>query len=241
MVVERDRILDAGPDEDARRRGSDREARLIDALGGALLQVVPVREGDSSAMRRRGNSSLTLQRARKRCYDGVQVIPKKASRTEVGAGRNIRRMSPMKQSPGGPAPIAAVIAVVVRGNRVLLVRRANRPDAGKWGFPGGKIEHGESLYDAVRRELLEETCVHARPERVLTAVDAFDRNRNGSLHRHFVLIAVLCTWVSGEPRACDDALDARWYELPELESEELALSFGVADVARQGLEAVERR
>lgn len=150
-------------------------------------------------------------------------------------------MSPLKQRSGGPVPIAATVAVAVRGSEVLLVRRASRPDAGKWGFPGGRIEHGEGLLDAAGRKLLEKTGVHARPERVLTAVDAFDRNRNGSIHRHYVLVAVMCAWISGEPLARDGAPEARWYAFPELESGALALSPGVVDVARQALEATARQ
>jgi 8-oxo-dGTP diphosphatase len=151
------------------------------------------------------------------------------------------RLSPWKQRPSGPVPIASTVAVTVRGSEVLLVRRANRPDAGRWGFPGGRIGHGESLLDAAGRALFEKTGVRARPERVLTAVDAFDRNRNGSIHRHYVLIAVLCAWTSGEPQARDGALEARWYTLSELEAEGLALSPGVAETARQALEEMARR
>ncbi|QCI68030.1 NUDIX hydrolase [Phreatobacter stygius] len=139
----------------------------------------------------------------------------------------------------GPArPIAATIAVVLRDDAVLLVRRANPPDAGRWGFPGGKIEAGETIAQAATRELLEETAVQAEAEDVLTAVDAFDHDAAGALRQHFILVAVLCRWTAGEPVAGDDALEARWIAMTELETADLALSFGVADVARQ---AVARR
>jgi mutator protein MutT len=130
-------------------------------------------------------------------------------------------------------PIAATIAVVFDEGRILLVRRANPPDAGRWGFPGGKIEAGETIQDAAVRELLEETGVQATPLRVFTAVDAFDHDEQGRLPQHFVLIAVLCKWTSGEPIAGDDALEARWFYLHELDEAGLALSLDVAEVARQ--------
>ncbi|ASC68348.1 MULTISPECIES: NUDIX hydrolase [Achromobacter] len=130
-------------------------------------------------------------------------------------------------------PIPATIAAVVRDGRVLLVRRANPPDAGCWAFPGGKIEAGERLEAAVARELLEETGVRAEPLRVFDAVDVFDRDAAGALRRHFILIAVLCRWQSGEPVAGDDASDARWVPLAELEGHALATSFGVAELARK--------
>lgn len=117
--------------------------------------------------------------------------------------------------------------------RILLVRRANPPDAGHWGFPGGKIEAGEPIESAAARELLEETGIRGRARRVLTAVDAFERDDTGRLRRHFVLIAVLCEWVSGEPVAADDALEAKWFRLTELEEPGLPISHDVVKVARQ--------
>ncbi|MGV6873512.1 NUDIX hydrolase [Pseudochelatococcus sp. B33] len=138
-------------------------------------------------------------------------------------------------SPPEPrrGPVAAVIAVVLHEGRTLLVRRANPPDAGLWGFPGGKIDHGETIEDAALRELREETGVRGEARRVFGAVDVFDRDAAGGLRRHFVLIAVLCRWVAGEPVAADDALEARWFTLDELAGADLALSLNVVEVARQ--------
>ncbi|MBK5934564.1 ADP-ribose pyrophosphatase YjhB (NUDIX family) [Rhodovulum imhoffii] len=128
-------------------------------------------------------------------------------------------------------PVPAVLAVVAREGRVLLVRRANPPDAGLWGFPGGKIEHGETLAAAALRELAEETGVTARAGGVLTALDALQ----GDGGYHFVLVALRCEWVAGAPVAGDDALEARWVSLEEMTV--LELSAGVYALARQGLGA----
>ncbi|MGO4398646.1 NUDIX hydrolase [Achromobacter sp. PAB15] len=130
-------------------------------------------------------------------------------------------------------PIPATIAAVVRDGHVLLVRRANPPDENCWAFPGGKIDAGECIEAATARELLEETGVVAEPLHVFDAVDVFDRDEAGALRRHFILIAVLCRWQSGEPVAGDDARDARWIPLADLEGHELATSFGVARLARK--------
>ncbi|PJE26113.1 8-oxo-dGTP diphosphatase [Pseudooceanicola marinus] len=132
-----------------------------------------------------------------------------------------------------PRPIPATIAAVIRDNQVLLVRRANPPDAGRWGFPGGKIEHGETPFEAATRELAEETGISAEPLRVFTAVDALDHDNAGHLRQHFILIAVLFRWTAGEPVAGDDALEARWVDLKALKGTSLALSLDVAEVAHE--------
>ncbi|MCE8471297.1 NUDIX hydrolase, partial [Rhodovulum sulfidophilum] len=105
--------------------------------------------------------------------------------------------------------------------------------AGLWGFPGGKIDRGETLTEAALRELAEETGIFAEPLRVFTAVDAFDREASGALRRHFILIAILCRWTAGTPVAGDDALEARWVDLDTLADTGLALSLDVAEVAAQ--------
>lgn len=138
----------------------------------------------------------------------------------------------MPDHPPIQRPIPAVLAVVVNAGQVLLVQRANPPDAGLWGFPGGKVEYGETLLQAAERELLEETGIRAIAQAVIGAVDAWDRGDNGELRQHFILIAVRCLWQSGMPVADDDALDARWVALDEMETA-LPLSRDVAMVARQ--------
>jgi len=142
---------------------------------------------------------------------------------------------PMPDQPPLPRPIPAVLAVVIRNGQVLLVQRANPPDAGLWGFPGGKVEYGETLLHAAERELLEETGVRATAQGVTGAVDAWDRTQDGQLRQHFILIAVRCAWQAGEPCAADDALDARWVALDTMETA-LPLSRDVALMARQAAE-----
>jgi 8-oxo-dGTP diphosphatase len=135
------------------------------------------------------------------------------------------------------SPIPAVIAVVVHEGRALLVRRANPPDAGLWGFPGGKIEFGETVKDAAIRELREETGVHAAAQDVLTTLDVLVRDAGGDIRQHYILIAVQCRWIAGEPIAGDDALEARWFPVTDLKPNALAMSADVDVIARRAHEA----
>jgi 8-oxo-dGTP diphosphatase len=128
-------------------------------------------------------------------------------------------------------PVSAVISVLFRGDDVLLVSRKNPPDVGKWGFPGGKIEFGESVADAAVRELREETGVQGYFNCVVTVVDEIVID--GAMPYHFILIAVLCTWQAGEPVAADDAEEARWIRIADIANGELQLSPNVAEVAQQ--------
>jgi mutator protein MutT len=109
-------------------------------------------------------------------------------------------------------PVPAVLAVVLRAGEVLLVRRANPPDQGRWGFPGGRMEMGETHLEAALRELTEETGIVADSPRLLTVLDFIEHDEAGRLAHHFAMIAVLCQWRAGEGLAADDALETRWFD-----------------------------
>lgn len=131
-----------------------------------------------------------------------------------------------------PFPVAAVLAVVVHEGRTLLVRRANPPDQGLWGFPGGKIEYGEAIEAAALRELAEETGIRAEACGIITALDVIDRSEQGDAGHHFVLIAVRCRWISGTPSPGDDALETDWFPISDLHPGRADMSIDVDTVAR---------
>src|ERR1044072_7302307 len=87
-------------------------------------------------------------------------------------------------------PIIAVLAVVLRGEKALIVQRAQQPNAGRWGFPGGVLELGETVAEGAMRELLEETGVVAEPAGHLNVHDAISGANDGRDGFHYQLIAV---------------------------------------------------
>jgi ADP-ribose pyrophosphatase YjhB (NUDIX family) len=118
--------------------------------------------------------------------------------------------------------VVGVGAVILRDDRVVLIKRGKEPLRGRWVVPGGTVELGESLEDAVVRETLEETGLVVRPREVLVVFDRIER-RDGAVAYHYVIVDYLCDWVAGEPRAASDALDVAvasreelaGYDLPE--------------------------
>ena len=111
-------------------------------------------------------------------------------------------------------PIVAVLAVVLRpiGSdlRALIVQRAQQPNAGRWGFPGGVLELGETVFEGAMRELREETGIIAEPAAILDVHDAIQRDPEGRVQFHYTLIAVAGVWRSGEGEPADDAAAAAW-------------------------------
>jgi 8-oxo-dGTP diphosphatase len=118
-------------------------------------------------------------------------------------------------------PIVGVLGVVRRDGRVLLVQRARPPNVGKWGFPGGVQELGETIFEAVARELKEETGLVAEPIETLTTLDVVERDGEGRVRTHYALIAVLAEWRSGEVKIDDEAHDFDWFTVAEVEARQL--------------------
>ncbi len=110
-----------------------------------------------------------------------------------------------------PSPVPAVGVVCLRGDEVLLIRRGTPPRQGEWSLPGGRIEPGERAVDAALRELREETGVEAEITGLIDVVDGVFPEAG----RHYVLIDYAALWISGEPVAGDDAVEARFVALDE--------------------------
>lgn len=121
-------------------------------------------------------------------------------------------------------PIPGVAGVVLHEGRVLLAVRGKPPSEGLWGLPGGVVELGETVEEAVVREIREETGVVVRPLKLLTVFDSIHRDEDGRLHYHYILFEYLCEYVSGEVQPSSDAPDARWVGVDDLDSVEMMSS-----------------
>ena len=109
-----------------------------------------------------------------------------------------------------------VLAVVRRGARILLAQRSVPPGIGKWGFPGGMLELGETVHEGAARELREETGIIAEPVATLTVLDSIRRDEAGRIKVHFALAAVLMEWRAGEGEPIEDATALEWLSEPEV-------------------------
>ena len=124
-------------------------------------------------------------------------------------------------------PIASALAVVRRGGRVLLVRRGRPPNQGRWGFPGGVQELGETIEQAAIRELQEETGLVGRDACAFAALNVIDRDGNNAIRHHYILIAVALRCDDEHVAAASDAAAVAWFS-----TEDLADSKILPDVGR---------
>jgi ADP-ribose pyrophosphatase YjhB (NUDIX family) len=106
--------------------------------------------------------------------------------------------------------------VVIDGDRVLLVKRAQEPLKGAWSLPGGVVEVGESLQAALIREVREETCLEVKVGPVVEVLDRISRDEDGRVEYHFVIVDYLCRVASGSLACASDAADARWVSRDDL-------------------------
>jgi 8-oxo-dGTP diphosphatase len=115
------------------------------------------------------------------------------------------------------APLVGVGAVIVHDGRVLLVQRGTEPARGRWSIPGGLIEVGEALSEAVVREVREETGLQVEPVELIEILDRIHRDGD-RVRYHYVIADYLCKVVGGTLHAASDADAVRWVERPEWNS-----------------------
>ena len=114
------------------------------------------------------------------------------------------------------SPRVGVGAVVLDGDRVLLVQRGGATLTGKWSIPGGLVELGETSSEAARREVAEECGLAIELVEVCGVLDRVIRDAEGRVRYHWVLVDYLAIARGGTLCAGDDAADARWVRIDEV-------------------------
>ncbi|MBD2802382.1 NUDIX hydrolase [Xenorhabdus sp. M] len=137
-------------------------------------------------------------------------------------------------------PKVATLAIVYRDDQLLLVKRKKQPQRLGWGFPGGSVLPGESLHDGALRELKEETQLVATVETTLPVVEVNEFDSDG-IHHHFILVPLLCRYLSGIPVAGDDVLECRWISFIDIYNQSETLIDHVATVAQQAEAVIKNR
>jgi ADP-ribose pyrophosphatase YjhB (NUDIX family) len=131
-------------------------------------------------------------------------------------------------------PYLAVSAAIVRDGKVLVVRRARKPALNLYTLPGGAVELGETLHEAVMREVREETALEIAPVALAGQREVIVRDAQKRIERHFVILCFAARWISGEPKLNEELDDARWLvpaELPGLKTTE-----GLAEIVASAFE-----
>ena len=126
-------------------------------------------------------------------------------------------------------PYLAASAAIVRDGKVLVVRRARKPAHGIYTFPGGVVEIGETLHEAVMREVREETALTIAPVALAGEREVITRDTQGRVERHFVILCLAARWVSGEVKLNEELDDARWVLPSEISA--LRTTDGLAEIA----------
>ena len=115
-------------------------------------------------------------------------------------------------------PFVGVGAVIWKDDKVLLVRREKEPRVNEWSIPGGAQIVGETLDQAVKREVKEETALTVSLSGLVDVVDGIFCDDGGAVKNHYTLVDFKVHWVSGEARAGDDVAEVRWVSLDDIAS-----------------------
>jgi 8-oxo-dGTP diphosphatase len=136
-------------------------------------------------------------------------------------------------------PNLAVSAAIVRDGKVLLVRRARNPALGIYTLPGGGVETGETLIQAVTREVREETSLTVEPVALAGHREVIVRDAQDRIERHFVIMCYAARWRAGEVVLNDELDDARWLVPSEMTG--LRTTEGLAEIVASAIDILNRK
>jgi 8-oxo-dGTP diphosphatase len=131
-------------------------------------------------------------------------------------------------------PFLAVSAAIIRGDRLLIVRRARPPADGVFTLPGGVVEVGETLTEAITREVMEETGLTIEPVGLAGFREAIGRDGDDRVERHFVILCFAAHWTGGEPVLNEELSEAHWLRPDELSG--LTTTAGLAEIVAAAFE-----
>lgn len=122
-------------------------------------------------------------------------------------------------------PIVGIGVIIVHEEKIVLIKRSNEPARGKWTIPGGLVDLGEPMENAVIREALEETCLEVDNPRLVDVVGHVEHDQDGKVKYHYVIIDYLVHIRGGNISAASDAAELRWVSFDEVEGYDLTASF----------------
>jgi len=135
-------------------------------------------------------------------------------------------------------PFLAVSAAIIRDGHVLVARRARGASTGVFTLPGGVVEAGETLHEALVREVMEETGIAIEPVALAGYREHIERDVDGRVRRHFVILPFACRWISGEGvPLLEELSELRWLRPSGLA--ELATTPGLAAIVAAAFERME--
>ncbi len=118
-------------------------------------------------------------------------------------------------------PMVGVGGIVLNEGKVLLVKRGKQPGYGKWSIPGGMVELGETLSEAIKREVHEECGIEIELADVVAVLERVIRREDERVRYHYVLVDFLGYWRGGDLQPASDILEARWADPAEMETLEM--------------------
>jgi len=134
-------------------------------------------------------------------------------------------------------PYLAVSAAIIRDGRVLIVQRAQPPMRGVFTLPGGVVETGETLHQALVREIDEEVSMAIEPIALAGHREVIVRDAEGRIERHFIILAFAARWLAGEPKLNHELADAKWVRPDEIAG--LRTTEGLGDIIAAAFEKME--
>ncbi len=135
-------------------------------------------------------------------------------------------------------PLIGVGAVIIGGDRVILIRRGKEPGYGRWSIPGGAVKLGEGLREALVREVREETGLEVKVGPMIEVLDRIVKDNGGRVAYHYVLIDYVCSVCGGQLAPDSDALEVRWvtrdeigfFDLPKITREVIEKAWKIKNI-----------